>query len=74
MNPMERLQMAIQKLMDEWRKENPDADKLDDCEEVVGVFNDGVVSVSKEDETTKINIHLGVPYRIDFDLQGTETP
>ena len=63
--------VAIKLLIKEFKKEFGEDAKLDGGE-ICGVFNDGVITISDEGETTKIRISAGKPYFIDCSLNLTE--
>ena len=58
--------------MGEFIKEYGEDAKLEEGDEFVTVFNDGVVVMGVENHTMKIKLSLGKPYMIDKNLGLTK--
>lgn len=65
----EAITMAMAEFMKEYGKDA----KLEEGDEFVTVFNDGVLIVGVEDHTMKIKFSLGKPYIIDRSLNMTQS-
>ena len=68
MDILERLKQAITLLMKEFYDKNGVDAKIEDGEETVGIFNDGVLTVGCENGAIKVNAWLGQPLKINFCL------
>lgn len=69
---MEEINKAIGLVMKEYKKEYGEDAKIENDEEIVGVLNDGVIIISLTDGNLKVDIKLGKPYRVDFNLDLLE--
>ena len=65
---METVDQAIQLALNEFKKEYGKDAKLDDGDRFATVFNDGILIISMEEKTLKLDILAGEPYKVDFDL------
>lgn len=68
---MDGISNAITKVMTRFKQENGENAKLEDGETIHGIFKDGVVSISIEEEKLNIDITLGEPYMFDENLETT---
>lgn len=66
------LAKAIDLAFAEFRKEFGDDAKLEELESFVTVFNDGVLELGVEKGEIKINLSLGKPYFVNYDLNLLE--
>ena len=58
----DKLANGINKIISEFKKESGEDAKLEDGDELVGVFGDCVIIISLENKEMKVNVILGEPY------------
>jgi hypothetical protein len=63
---------AMEMMMKKFKEEFGADVKLEEGDEITGVFNDGIVIVGIEDRQLKIKVSAGEPYKFDFDLDLVE--
>lgn len=69
---METIAEAVKMLQQAMRDEYGENAKLEDGDSITGVFNDGVITLSIENNELKIDIKAGTPYKFDFNLNLVE--
>lgn len=66
---MNKIAEAMEKIVQAYKEEFGQDATMDNGEEVVGVFNDAVITLSKENDIDmKINVSVGTPYRFDENI------
>ena len=68
---MDTINQAVAMIINEFKKEC-DNENIEECE-LVGVFNDGVILIYKEDDTLKIKVVAGEPFKFDYNLNLLES-
>ena len=58
----DKLANGINKIISEFKKESGEDAKLEDSDELVGVFGDCVIIISLENKEMKVKVILGEPY------------
>lgn len=58
----DKLANGINKIIAEFKKESGEDAKLEDGDELVGVFGDCVIIISLENKEMKVKVILGEPY------------
>lgn len=69
---METIAKAIELLQKAVKDEYGEDAKLEDGDSITGVFNDGVITMSIENNELKLDIKAGTPYKFDFNLNLVE--
>lgn len=69
---MEAIAKAMKMLQQAFRDEYGENAKLEDGDSITGVFNDGVLTISIENNELNIDIKAGTPYKFDFNLNLLE--
>ncbi|MPM60233.1 hypothetical protein SDC9_107084 [bioreactor metagenome] len=64
----EKIKQAVELAKQEYKKEYGEDAKLENGDEFVTVFNDGVLIMGLEDTNFNIKFILGEPYKVDFSL------
>ena len=66
---MNKLAEAMDKIVQAYKEEFGQDATMGNGEEIVGVFNDAVITLSKENDIDiKINVSVGTPYRFDENI------
>jgi len=65
---MDSINKAMDMMAEKFRAEFGEDIKLEDDDEIVGVFNDATVIMSLEDGNLKVKVLIGAPYKFDFNL------
>lgn len=60
----EKLAKAIQKIVATYKEEYGEQE-FEDGDEIVSIFNDAVIIISKEGVELSVKVHCGEPYRFD---------
>ena len=69
---METISKAMEMMQKAMKEEYGKEAKLEDCDSITGVFNDGVMTMSLENGELKLDIKAGTPYKFDFNLNLVE--
>ncbi len=62
---MNKIAEAMEKIVQAYKEEFGQDATMDNGEEVVGVFNDAVITLQKEGIELKVNVSIGEPYVFD---------
>lgn len=65
MDAIERIKQASALLLAEFQNEYGKDAKIEDGEEIIGLFNDGVLRLGMDDSTVQVNLWKGSPYKIN---------
>lgn len=65
---MNKIEEIVTMVMDKYKEENGEDLKLEEGDEIVSVFNDGVMILGVENNTFSMKVLAGEPYRFDYDL------
>lgn len=69
---MDNISKALQKIMNRFKEENGDDTKLEDGDSIHGIFKDGIVKISLDEEKINVEVTLGEPYLFDENLMELE--
>lgn len=65
---MDQLGKAVELALTEFRKEYGKDAQLEEGDEFATIFNDSLLIIGIEDNSLKIKVLLGEPYRVDFNF------
>lgn len=67
----DRIEAAVKKLVDKHiEKYGPNS--LENGDEIMGVFKDGIIVIAVDDNRTDVNIMMGEPYMFDTEILPEE--
>ena len=70
---MDTISKALEMIIQELKKEFGEEATIEEGDEIVGVFSDGVISLSiGVEKDLKVNVVAGKPYLFDFNLNLLE--
>lgn len=61
----DKLANAINKIIEKYKNELGDDYKMEDGDEIVGVFEDCAITISLENKEMKVKVVLGAPYNFN---------
>ena len=69
---MDKIGQALDMIMNKLREEEGEDFEFEEGDEVVAVYNDGVIFVGLEDRELKVRVVAGEPMKFDFNLDLLE--
>ena len=65
---MGKVESALKMMNEAFKKEYGKDANLEHGESIVGVFNDGIISLTMEKDGLLVDIKTGEPYKFDYNL------